>query len=127
MNDKKEVGNRGEELACQHLQKRGYKIIEKNFWKPWGELDIVALAPDKTLIFFEVKTLQRKHHDLTKVSSLCPEENLTSAKLKKLQRTASLYANASSHLNDERGWQIDLLAIDIFSDAPPDIRHYPNL
>lgn len=125
--NKQETGKRGEDAATKFLQDRGYKIIERNFWKPWGELDVVAIAPDKTLVFVEVKTLE---HEISE-SSISPEENLTSAKLKKLQRTASLYANDHPELiDDDKGWRIDLVAINIFQENEKeklDIRCYENI
>ncbi len=51
------VGQLGEGLACEYLIKQGTKVIERNFRKPWGELDIIAKARDKTLIFVEVKAI----------------------------------------------------------------------
>lgn len=45
----------GENAACQHLIKKGYKILERNFRKGYGEIDIIALDK-KTLVFIEVKT-----------------------------------------------------------------------
>lgn len=123
MTQNQETGKVGENAATQFLQDAGYKIIERNFWKPWGELDIIATASDKTLVFVEVKTLEHKLNE----SSIQPEENLTQAKLKKLQRTAQLYANNHPELvNDDRGWRIDLIAINIFDDQF-DIRHYENI
>ena len=128
MTQRQEVGKLGEDLAVKYLKDGGYKIIERNHWKPWGELDIITTALDKTLVFFEVKSLK---HNLTKESSsdlIQPENNLTQAKLKKLQRTASLYVNSNSELvNENRGWRIDLLAIDIFDKEKSNIRHYENI
>ena len=37
-----EVGKAGEEIACRYLESKGYKIIERNFRKKWGEIDIVC-------------------------------------------------------------------------------------
>jgi Holliday junction resolvase-like predicted endonuclease len=54
--DKKAVGSTGEDLACGYLEKNGYKIISRNYRMKFGELDIIAESPDKTLVFFEVKT-----------------------------------------------------------------------
>jgi putative endonuclease len=36
------VGNQGEELACEYLKRLGYKILERNFRIRGGEIDIVA-------------------------------------------------------------------------------------
>ncbi|KKS82529.1 MAG: hypothetical protein UV58_C0009G0011 [Candidatus Wolfebacteria bacterium GW2011_GWC1_43_10] len=54
--DKRAVGSTGEALACGYLEKNGYKIISRNYCVKFGELDIIAESPDKTLVFFEVKT-----------------------------------------------------------------------
>jgi putative endonuclease len=50
-----DVGQRGEQLACEHLRRLGYDILERNYRTRWGELDIVA-CDGPTLIFCEVKT-----------------------------------------------------------------------
>ena len=45
----------GERLAAEHLVRRGYRILERNYRTRWGELDIVAFD-GATLAFCEVKT-----------------------------------------------------------------------
>lgn len=49
------LGASGENAACRYLKKRGYKIIERNFKNPFGEIDIIA-AKDGVTAFIEVKT-----------------------------------------------------------------------
>jgi putative endonuclease len=49
------IGQKGEDLAFELLKKKGYKILERNFKSPLGEIDIVA-REGKTLTFVEVKT-----------------------------------------------------------------------
>ena len=120
-NQKEKIGRLGEERANFYLKNKGYRIIERNHWKPWGELDIVALAQDRTLVFVEVKAIAGQ-------GDITPEDNLTGAKLRKLKRAASLYANSHQKLlNDERGWRIDLVAINLFENGSADIRHYENI
>lgn len=128
MTQKTELGKFGEEKACRYLVDKGYKIIERNFWKPWGELDIIAKSPDKTLVFIEVKTMRQfGNSELPNSEELTPEMQLTAAKLKKLQRTASLYAGYHPELiNDDRGWRIDLLALTIDGENCG-IKHYENI
>jgi putative endonuclease len=49
------LGQLGEQLAADHLTRRGFEIVERNYRTRWGELDIVAF--DGTmLVFCEVKT-----------------------------------------------------------------------
>ena len=50
-----ELGRRGEQLAVEHLIRRGFRIVERNYRTRWGELDIVAFD-GRTLAFCEVKT-----------------------------------------------------------------------
>jgi putative endonuclease len=50
-----ELGQLGEQLAAEHLVRRGFEIVERNYRTRWGELDIVGF--DGTiLVFCEVKT-----------------------------------------------------------------------
>lgn len=50
-----QLGRLGEELASEHLTRRGAEILERNYRTRWGELDIVA-CDGHALIFCEVKT-----------------------------------------------------------------------
>jgi putative endonuclease len=52
---RRHLGASGEQLAADHLVRRGYQIVERNFRTRWGELDIVA-SNGRVLIFCEVKT-----------------------------------------------------------------------
>jgi putative endonuclease len=52
---RRRLGQLGEQLAAEHLIRRGYRIIERNYRTRWGELDIVAFD-GRTLAFCEVKT-----------------------------------------------------------------------
>ncbi len=49
------LGRLGEQLAADHLARRGFEIVERNYRTRWGELDIVAFD-GTTLVFAEVKT-----------------------------------------------------------------------
>ncbi|MBV8221678.1 MAG: YraN family protein [Solirubrobacterales bacterium] len=50
-----QLGRLGEQLAAEHLVRRGFQIVERNYRTRWGELDIVAFD-GQTLAFCEVKT-----------------------------------------------------------------------
>jgi putative endonuclease len=50
-----QLGRLGEQLAAEHLIRRGFQIVERNYRTRWGELDIVAYD-GRTLTFCEVKT-----------------------------------------------------------------------
>lgn len=50
------IGEEGEETAAKFLSDEGYQIIERNYRKRGGEIDIVAMDGE-TLVFVEVKNL----------------------------------------------------------------------
>lgn len=123
------AGQLGEDIACRYLIGKGYRILKRNYRKPWGELDIIARAKNNTLVFVEVKTLKESSS-----AGLLPEDNLTSAKLQKLQRTCRQYvAENPDQVREDRGWQIDLIAINVPHElavpepAKCEIRHYENI
>ena len=123
MTQKSEFGQLGENLAQKYLVDKGYEIIDRNFRRPWGELDIVAKAQDKTLVFIEVKTMSQNE------GGIKSEDQVTKAKLHKTQKASSLYAgHYPEKINDKKGWRIDLVAITISAAKEDcDIRHYENI
>jgi putative endonuclease len=61
---RRRLGQLGEQLAAEHLLRRGFEIVERNYRTRWGELDIVAYD-GRTLAFCEVKS-RRVAHDRSK-------------------------------------------------------------
>ena len=118
------LGQLGENLACDYLAEKRYKILSRNFRRPWGEIDIVARARDGTLVFFEVKTM-RDFGD----GGLRPEDQMSSAKLRKLRRTCAAYcAERPEDVYEERGWRIDVLAISMPNNTDArSVRQYENI
>lgn len=54
MDERKKLGNWGEEQAVKLLVQKGYKILEKNYYTRYGEIDIIA-RQRSCLVFVEVK------------------------------------------------------------------------
>lgn len=117
---KRKVGDAGEGVVCKYLEKKGYRIVERNYLKPWGEIDIVA-EKGNLLSFVEVKSVTReaaywppRPEVLSKgeVSRemLRPEENMHPAKLRRLHRAVQTYL-LDRHVPDSRPWQIDLACV----------------
>lgn len=107
--DNLSLGRHGEKIASEYLQKQGYKIVEMNFHKRWGEIDIVALDKD-TLVFVEVKT--RMEFD-----RISPEESMTPWKIKSLKRTALFYKKLHTDLPDLM--RIDFVGLVLSQDLHP--------
>lgn len=95
----------GEDKACEYLKKIGFKIIERNFRKGYGEIDIVAIEETKNgkvLVFVEVKTRTSNVYG-------SPLESIAYWKLKSLIKTAQYYK--MTHRNLPEGLRIDAIAV----------------
>jgi putative endonuclease len=74
-------GNRAEERGCEYLRNYGFRIIDRNVYNRFGEIDIIAIR-DNVLHFVEVKSATDYQQAVN---------NITSAKLQKLNRTIQTY------------------------------------
>ncbi|MGN1423450.1 MAG: YraN family protein [Oscillospiraceae bacterium] len=53
--DRSEKGRLGEDAVCELLERRGHRIVERNYRRRSGEIDIIS-AIDGFIVFTEVKT-----------------------------------------------------------------------
>ena len=106
---KKIVGTIGEDVATEFLRRKGFEIVEKNYRKPWGEIDIIAVKSN-IVRFVEVKSVSRESLDdiSREINDHRPEELVHEFKLKKVARTAEMYMNDK---NDPRDFQIDVVGV----------------
>ncbi len=107
--NKKEIGRLGEDIACKFLERKGFKIMQRNYLKPWGEIDIIA-EKGQIVRFVEVKAVSREIlPDISRENSdYRPEEQVHPEKLRKVARTAEMYMNSQ---NDGREYQIDVVGV----------------
>lgn len=103
------TGEIGENVACMFIMKHGFEIIERNYTKIWGEIDIVA-RKDTRLYFFEVKSVTRENLKIVTHETYRPEENMHEMKIKRLSRTIDTYL-ADKRINENVDWQVDLLVV----------------
>ena len=101
--EKRNIGDLGEGVACRYLEQKGFEIIERNYWRPWGELDIVALH--EKLHFIEVKTVTREPGQ----GSFRPEENMHRNKILRLHRAIQTYVSQAKYSTLD--WQLDLACV----------------
>lgn len=112
----RELGNYGEDLACQFLEKNGYKIIERNkSFSRFCEIDIIAQIKN-TLVFVEVKT--RKTNSFG-----TPLEAITKTKYNHIKQGALTYLSESKHKFSN--FRID--AIGITLEPKIEIKHLQNI
>jgi len=84
------LGDRGEEIAAAFLEKRGYRILERNYRFERGEVDIVCLAPPARvaphgeIVFVEVKARSGDRFGR-------PEESVAAEKQRRIIETARAY------------------------------------
>lgn len=97
----KGIGPYGENLASAFLVKKGYKILERNYRKRFGELDIIA-EDGEDIVFVEVKT--RKS---TRFGN--PFEAVDIRKQRKMSKVALSYLD--SRKMNGRNARFDVVAI----------------
>ncbi len=113
--EKRKLGDLGENIACRFLMKRGFEIIERNYSKKWGEIDIIARKGEK-LHFIEVKSVTRENlkYNLENfkagTDNYQAEDNLHPWKLKRLSRVIQTYL-LSYRSNREVNWQFDVICV----------------
>lgn len=107
LTDKQKVGKRGEDEACAHLIRAGFKIIGRNYWRKWGEIDVIA-QKGTDLRFVEVKSVSREF--ISNNEDYEPEDNLHPWKRKRLRRVIETYI-LDKDLDDEIDWQVDAITV----------------
>jgi len=112
------LGKYGESIASSYLQKKGFRIIERNFRVRYGEIDLICLY-HKTLVFVEVKTRIGDSYGK-------PEESITPRKLSEIVKTSEYYQML--HPNLPVLVRIDVVAIEMDSQTSVKrITHIPNV
>jgi len=95
------MGKSGEDLAAEYLKSLGYKIIHRNYYSQYGEIDIIALDDD-LLVFLEVKT---RTSNLSSALS-----SVSYAKQLKLSKTASFFLS-QKHQYEDNFTRFDLIVV----------------
>lgn len=104
------VGKIGESLAAMFLMKQGFRVKGRNYWRKWGEIDIIAQKDNKTH-FVEVKSVSCENIDLISLKNNTdyrPEENLHKRKMSRLARVIETYLQEHVDVDD---WCIDAIIV----------------
>ena len=111
---KQEIGQWGEGVAAEYLEKRGHKVVARNVRTPYGEIDIVT-ENDGLTIFVEVKARTTDRFGP-------PEISVTPRKQERMLAAAEHYAQQ----NEIDHWQIDVIAVKGKPGRQPEITHFEN-
>ncbi len=108
--EKRKTGDLGETITCTFLMKQGFSIVEQNYLKKYGEIDIIALK-DEIYHFIEVKTVScESFPDVNhETDGYRPEDNVHAWKLKKLSKTIQAYILDKKIFEYE--WQFDVALV----------------
>lgn len=117
---KSPVGLFAEKMASDYLESKGYDILDRNWSRKWGELDIVA-TKNGTVVFCEVKAGSGGTRGFE------PELHANREKMKKVYRTARTWLAYRKYPEDQP-WQIDILAVTFNkTDRTAALKHYRNV
>ena len=101
MENTKERGEYGENIACEILETFNFKIVDRNYHTRQGEIDIIATRKGITH-FIEVKTSYGEYN---------PAENFHKTKLKRFLKTVRVYCY-KHNISDEL-IEIDLALVNM--------------
>ena len=112
-------GARAEDLACTFLKRSGYNVLDRNWRRPWGELDIVA-ERDRVIHFIEVKASRQQ------IGGFEPFLRADGRKMHKVQRTSQTWLTAHRY-SSETEWQMDIISVILNSEQQPKIELFEQI
>ncbi len=115
--DRAQLGRWGEKRCERYLKAKGLRMLARNFSCKTGELDLVMVDPDGTLVFVEVKTRTDE--------GFSPAEAAVTARKKRRMSRAARYFLAVHDVQD-RPCRMDVVTIVLGRSGRPVIRHYEN-
>ncbi|PLS28060.1 endonuclease [Bifidobacterium anseris] len=114
----RELGATGEETARAWLECRGVRVIGMNYRTRYGEIDVIAVTPNRTILFVEVKTRRTRRFG-------APEEAVHPAKQVNLRRAAGQWLATRGAKVPHVAIRFDVIALSVSGDDV-DVRHIPG-
>jgi len=113
--DRAKLGRWGEKRCERLLRTKGFRTLTRNFSCRTGELDLVMVDLDGTIVFVEVKTRADE--------AFAPAEaTVSGAKQARMTRAARYFL--ATHDMQDRPCRFDVVTIVLGSRGRPEIRHY---
>ncbi len=101
------TGKLGEDIVEKHLINKGFEILHKNYWQPYGEIDIICQKNGK-LYFVEVKSVSVTSNNVSR-ENIRPEDNVHSSKLRKIARVVEVFLSQNKY--ETMDWQFDVAIV----------------
>ena len=115
--DRVKLGQWGEKRSEKFLKREGLKVLTRNFSCRAGEIDLVMVDSDGSIVFVEVKSRADE--------SFAPAEAvITSSKKHKLIKTARYFLSTNNI--EDRAYRFDVVVIVLNKKGKEQIRHYKN-
>ena len=116
--ERRRTGNLGEDMACEFLKSKRYKILERNYSTDFGEIDIIC-SKKKVFYFVEVKTRNRSRMTAKEPR---PAYSVTQEKQRKILSVANYYKKAS-----KKNYKMQFDVIEVILDGDDsEIKHLEN-
>lgn len=117
LTDIKLLGKWGERRCEKFLKRKGLKTLTRNYACKAGEIDLIMVDSDRSIVFVEVKT--RADEELSPTESV-----ITKPKMDKMSHTARYFLTV--HEIQNRPYRFDVVTITLGQRGPAEIRYYKN-
>lgn len=108
-----QTGELGEDLALHYFEQRGFALIERNYRKKWGEIDLILERAEK-IHFIEVKAVSYETREAldraVSHGTYRPEERVHEKKLARLSRAIQTWLLKNG---EGRDFQLDVCTVRI--------------
>jgi len=117
LGDRYALGKWGERRCERFLKRKGLKTLTRNYACKAGEIDLIMVDTDRSIVFVEVKT--RTDEEFAPAESV-----VTAPKMDKMSRTARYFISSYDIAN--RPYRFDIVAVTLGKRGPAQVRHYKN-
>jgi len=111
------LGKWGQRRCENFLRKKGLKTLTRNFASKSGEIDLIMVDSDRSIVFVEVKTRADEKFTPTEAVIMKP-------KMDRMAKTARYFIAAHEIAN--RPYRFDIVTVTLGKSGPAQIRHYKN-
>lgn len=104
-----DIGQIGERATVEYYKRRGFDLVDQNYWKPYGEIDVVMRDKDE-LIFVEVKSVSCVTFEDSIGLEVNPAENVHEKKRARLRKVIMAFLEEKGGYDD---WRFDVAVVQV--------------